>query len=70
MEVDDVHEIARFDSELEENSKELSQLQSDNLSLRNNVADLSYKLAMLFNASYEYGGAKLLDYLQVAIGLT
>lgn len=31
---------------------------------------MSYKLAQLFNAAYEYGGAKLLDYLQSAIGLT
>lgn len=31
---------------------------------------MSHKLAQLFNASYEYGGAKLLDYLQTSIGLT
>lgn len=31
---------------------------------------MSYKLASLFNASFEYGGAELLDYLQTAIGLT
>jgi len=31
---------------------------------------MSYKLATLFNASYEYGGAKLLDHLQTSIGLT
>lgn len=31
---------------------------------------MSYKLASLFNASFEFGGAQLLDYLQTAIGLT
>jgi hypothetical protein len=31
---------------------------------------MSHKLAQLFNASYEYGGAKLLDFLQTSIGLT
>jgi hypothetical protein len=30
---------------------------------------MSYKLASLFNASYEFGGAELLDYLQTSIGL-
>jgi hypothetical protein len=31
---------------------------------------MSYKLAALFNASFEFGGAQLLDYLQTSIGLT
>ena len=31
---------------------------------------MSHKLAQLFNASYDFGGAKLLDYLQTSIGLT
>ena len=31
---------------------------------------MSFKLAKLFNAAYDYGDAKLLDYLQAAIGLT
>jgi hypothetical protein len=41
-----------------------------NEELQENVATMSYKLASLFNASYEFGGAELLDYLQTSIGLT
>jgi len=37
--------------------------------LKNEVAANSFKLAQLFNAAYEYGDSKLLDYLQAAIGL-
>ena len=45
-------------------------LRNENTQLQSNVAAMSYKLAQLFNAAYEYGGAKLLDYLQTSIGLT
>ena len=79
MEVDDVHEIARFeheegerDSRLKEGEmeKQAERLRSENSELQGSLASMSYKLAQLFNSAYEYGGAKLLDYLQTSIGLT
>ena len=48
----------------------MGELRSENVALQGNVVSMSYKLAQLFNAAYDYGGAKLLDYLQTAIGLT
>jgi hypothetical protein len=37
--------------------------------MQNKIAQISHNIAQLFNAAYEYGGAKLLDYLQNSIGL-
>lgn len=60
-----MNEIAKFEQE-----EDPTTLKSENAQLQSNVAAMSYKLAQLFNAAYEYGGAKLLDYLQTSIGLT
>jgi hypothetical protein len=30
---------------------------------------MSHNIAQIFNAAYDFGGAKLLDYLQGSIGL-
>ena len=48
--------------------EELKQLQEENNGLKNDVAAMSFKLAKLFNAAYDYGDSKLLDYLQPSIG--
>lgn len=79
MEVDDVHEIAKFEHEEGEREgrakesemeKQLERARAENSELQGSLASMSYKLAQLFNSAYEYGGAKLLDYLQTSIGLT
>ena len=73
--MDDVNNIAQFDvkkdDEKDENAEEEgSELEEENNHLKNDLAAMSFKLAKLFNAAYDYGDAKLLDYLQSAIGLT
>jgi hypothetical protein len=71
MEVEDVHEIAKFEVDKDKGlEKQLEGLKAQNAELQGSVASFSYKLAQLFNASYEFGGARLLDYLQTSIGLT
>jgi hypothetical protein len=39
------------------------------MELQGKIASMSHNIAQLFNAAYDYGGAKLLDYLQNSIGL-
>ena len=73
--MDDVKEVANFEakSALSEDDNDLEsaeELARQNTELQSKVASMSHKLAQLFNASFEYGGAKLLDYLQTSIGLT
>lgn len=48
----------------------MEELERENIELQNKVAEMSHNVAQLFNAAYEYGGAKLLDFLQRSIGLT
>lgn len=70
MEVEDVHEIAKFENgREEERSKELEALRAENNDLQIKVATESFRIAQLFNAAYDIGGPKLLDELQKAIGL-
>lgn len=47
----------------------MEELARQNVELQSKLASKSLQLAQLFNASVEYGGAKLLDYLQTSIGL-
>lgn len=72
--MDDVKEVANFESkdddDEDEGNETTEELSRQNVELQTKVASMSHKLAQLFNASYEYGGAKLLDYLQTSIGLT
>ena len=68
--MDDVREIAKFDGKQESEVERVEELARHNTELQSKIASMSHKLAQLFNASYEYGGARLLDYLQTSIGLT
>lgn len=40
------------------------------MELQVKIASTSHKIGQIFNAAFDYGGAKLLDHLQNSIGLT
>ena len=42
---------------------------NSNIELQTKIASISHNIAQLFNAAFDFGGAKLLDYLQSSIGL-
>lgn len=50
-------------------SEKLEGLERENIEMQTKIASISHNIAQIFNAAYDYGGAKLLDFLQSSIGL-
>ena len=69
-EVHKIDEIPEFETDRSPRvNHKIDELERENIELQTKVASISHNIAQLFNAAYDYGGAKLLDYLQNSIGL-
>jgi hypothetical protein len=69
-EMEAVNEVPEFHLDRSgDGSDRVEELERENVELQTKIASMSHNMAQLFNAAYDYGGAKLLDYLQSSIGL-
>lgn len=68
-ELNQIDEVPEFHNDQDSGSSRVSELERENVELQTKIASMSHNIAQLFNAAYDYGGAKLLDYLQNSIGL-
>ena len=65
-----VNEVPEFETEHSGDYEQtLEDLERQNVELQTKIASMSHNIAQIFNAAFDFGGAKLLDYLQGSIGL-